>query len=371
MKYYLIAGEKSGDMHGAALIRALHAQDSEAHVRAWGGEDCQDAGAELAFHYKNASFIGFWEVFKNLGTIRKHLQFCKADLLAYKPDVLILVDYPGFNLRMAEFAHQHGLRVVYYISPKIWAWNQGRVHKIKKYVQQIYCILPFEEAFYKQYGVEVHYVGNPLYDAIEQFQPKTDWRSGQQLDSKPLLALLPGSRVSELKYNLPDMIKAAQILAQKHGLETVVASLSHLSPELYKPATDCGMKLVMDDAYQLLAQAHVGIIASGTATLETALFKVPQVVVYKMNTLTALIAKLVIKVKYVSLVNLIANRELVKELLQFDFTTERLVKEIEPLLGGIEREKMLQDYEALRSQIQTEGVARRTAHLLIHWLRKP
>ncbi len=368
MRYYIIAGEKSGDMHAAALIAALREQDKEAQIRAWGGEDSQKAGAELAFHYKEASFVGFWEVFKNLSKIRKHLRFCEKDLLAYSPDVLILVDYPGFNLRMAEFAHKQGLRVVYYISPKIWAWNQGRVHKIKKYVQQIYCILPFEEEFYKKHGVEVHYVGNPLYDAVHSFVPKYSLQTHYKLPNKPVLAILPGSRVSELQYNLPTMVRAAQLLLQKQDMSVVVAGLSHLPTKLYKDAIAAGFMILTDDTYHLLQEAHLGLIASGTATLETALFKVPQVVVYKMNTLTALIAKAVIQVKFVSLVNLIAGREVVPELLQFSFTPERLEDAANKLINSKERTKMLSDYQELEAQIKTEGVAKRTAILLTKWL---
>lgn len=363
MKYYLIAGEASGDLHGANLIKALKQHDANAEFRYFGGDKMQAEGGELVKHYAEMAFMGFTEVVLNLRTILKNLKACKADILAYKPDAVVLIDFPGFNLKIAEFAKQHGIKVCYYISPKVWAWNQKRVLKIKKIVDQLFCILPFEVDFYKQWGMDVNYVGNPLLDEIAQFTPDTNFISNQQLNDKKIIALLPGSRKQEIERLLPDMLS---ITDKFPDYQFVVAAAPTFTEAYYQQFIGAkNVKLVFANTYNLLHVAHAALVASGTATLETALFKVPQVVLYRGGAISVGIARLVIKIRFISLVNLIMNRLVVTELIQADCNTDKIAANLQAIVSGKGRQQMLEDYNELATKMGTAGASERTAKLIV------
>jgi lipid-A-disaccharide synthase len=363
MKYYLVAGEASGDLHGSNLMKSLKVQDPEAEFRYFGGDKMQAEGGTLVKHYADMAFMGFTEVVLNLRTILKNMKMCKADVLAYQPDALILIDFPGFNLKIAEFAKTNGIKVCYYISPKVWAWNQKRVLKIKKVVDQLFCILPFEVDFYQGWGMKVDYVGNPLLDEISQFVPDADFRKQHNLTDKKIIALLPGSRKQEIERLLPDMLS---ITARFPDHQFVVAAAPTFDANYYQQyIQDRDVKLVFSQTYQLLYQAHAALVASGTATLETALFKIPQVVLYRGGAISVGIARMVIKIKFISLVNLIMNRKVVAELIQQDCNTIKIAKELDLILAGGGRQKMLSDYEELASIMGTSGASERTAKLIV------
>ncbi|MEJ5994514.1 lipid-A-disaccharide synthase [Pedobacter sp. Du54] len=363
MKYYLVAGEASGDLHGANLMKALKKEDSAAQFRFFGGDKMQAEGGKLVKHYAEMAFMGFTEVVLNLPTIFKNLKACKKDILNYQPDALILIDFPGFNLKIAEFAKENGIKVCYYISPKVWAWNQKRVLRIKRVVDQLFCILPFEVDFYASWGMKVNYVGNPLLDEIAQFTKDPDFRVKEGLDKRPILALLPGSRKQEIERLLPVMLS---VMDNFLDYQFIVAAAPTFDADYYhqfvgeKPA-----KLVFAKTYDLLAAAHVAIVASGTATLETALFNVPQVVVYKGGTLSIAIARLLVKIKFISLVNLIMDKKVVTELIQEECTTNRITEELNSIVKGEHRTRMLQDYEELSKKMGTAGASARTAKLIV------
>ena len=367
MKYYLIAGERSGDLHGSHLIRELKNLDPQADLKCWGGDLMEQAGGQLVVHYKHLSFMGIWEVFKNLITIKKYLDYCKKDLLEYQPDVVVLIDYPGFNLRIADFAHQQGLRVCYFISPKLWAWNQKRAARVRKCVDQMYAILPFEKQFYQQYDYQVNYVGNPLVHAINNF--KTDEHFLDKLDrgSRPVVAVLPGSRHQEIKHMLTLMLSLKPEFPQ---CKFVVAAVDNVPADLYRPARDLGdVSIVTNQAYDLLSVAAVAVVTSGTASLETALFNVPQVVCYKTSWLTYWIGRLLIKVPYLSLVNLIAEAPVVPELIQDDYHKENLVKHLSGLLeNGPSRKQQLDGYRKVRMLLGNKNAAKETARLMLEFL---
>ncbi len=366
MKYFLIVGERSGDLHGSNLIKGILQHDPSADIQCWGGELMQEAGARLLHHYRDSAFMGFWEVVKNYGTIRRQMQECKQQILAFRPDVLILIDYAGFNLRMATFAKQHQIRTFYYISPKVWAWNQKRALKIKRVVDRMFCIFPFEVDFYRKFDYKVDYVGNPLLDAIASFQPRPDFKTEHGLDERPIVAILPGSRVQEVKRMLPKMLSVRN---QFPDYQFVVAKVSNLSEELY--ATDVpDVSFVTDASYDLLSVAHSALVTSGTATLETALFSVPEVVCYEAGGLTYAIAKQLVKVPFISLVNLIAEKEVVKELIQEEFNTERISRELKLTLGGSSRQTMLKEYERLQELIGQPGASERTGGLMVKALKE-
>ena len=350
MKYYLIAGERSGDLHGSNLIKALRAQDTSAQVRCWGGDAMQAAGGELVVHYRDTAFMGFWEVFKNLPTIRRLLRQCQADVVQFQPDALVLIDYPGFNLRMAKYAKQQGIKVFYYISPKLWAWNQSRAKKIKAYVDHMYVILPFEKDFYRQYDYEVHYVGNPLFDAIRDFSPSSGFRSEYLADGRPLIALLPGSRQQEISLMIEMMLEVADRFPEYHF---AMAAVDNVPASFYDAARQHPeVSVITGHTYDILHHAQAAVVTSGTATLETALFEVPQIVTYRMSPITYQIARQVIRVPYISLVNLIADREVVPELIQRDFNAERITKLLPALVGPSSvREQQLTDYRAIKDQL--------------------
>ncbi len=370
MTYYLIAGERSGDLHGANLIRAIHQHDSQAQCRAYGGEQMEAAGAVLVRHYRDMAFMGFLEVVRNLGTIRRIMRECQADLLAHRPDALILIDYAGFNLRMARFAKKHGIRVFYYISPKVWAWNQRRALAIKANVDRLFTILPFETDFFARYGYEVEYVGNPLLDALADFRPNPAFRELLGLTGEqPIVALLPGSRRQEVEMMLPLMLAATR---QFLPYTFVVGTVSNLPKSLYDSLlTDYpDVRRVNDAAYDLLNIATAALVTSGTATLETALLTVPQVVCYKTTGVSYAIAKRLIAVPFISLVNLIANRAVVTELIQNDLTPDRIASELRAILpNGNRREQQLADYAEIKRMMGGPGASERAGQRMVELAR--
>ena len=360
MKYYIISGEASGDLHASNLMRHLKKIDARMDVRAWGGDMMKSQGATLVKHYKDLAFMGFLEVLMNLRVILRNIRFCKKDILSYKPDALILVDYPGFNMRIAKFAKKHDIPVYYYISPQVWAWKKNRVYDIKKYVTKLYVILPFEKDFYAQYNYEVEYLGHPLLDAVSNYktsrkQSDIIWkRSG-----RPLVALLPGSRVQELNKMLPKMLAVEKHFPQ---CDFVVAGLESLGKEFYQSfLKDSQIKVVFSQTYPLFEEADAALVSSGTATLETALFNVPQVVCYQASWLSFAIAKVLVDVKYISLVNLISDQEIVKELLQEDLTVPNMVVELQRLLSEEGILEMQNHYITLRHSLGGEGASERIA----------
>ncbi len=343
MRYYLIAGEASGDLHGSNLIRAIHEQDAHADIRCWGGDRMQAAGATLVKHYRDLAFMGFVEVIAHLRTIMRNIDFCKKDIQAFKPDVLVLIDYPGFNMRIAEWAKKQGIRIVYYISPQVWAWKEKRVLKIKRDVDKMLVILPFEVDFYKKWNYKATYVGHPLIEVINNERnnlPVTP------ISDKPIIAILPGSRAQEIKVKLPIMLKMV-----KHFPDFcfVVAQASAQPDSLYKEIIgNEPVLLVKDQTYNLLKQARAGLITSGTATLETALFGVPQVVCYKGNAISFWLATKLVSVKYISLVNLIMDKPVVTELIQSELTEANLKMALARLLQDEKyKQELKADYKEL------------------------
>jgi lipid-A-disaccharide synthase len=370
MKYYIIAGERSGDLHASNLIRQLREKDPEAQIRGWGGDMMQEAGMDLVHHYREMAFMGFAEVFKSLGKILGFLRECKADLKAYQPDVVILVDYAGFNMRIAKFAKARGMKVYYYISPKIWAWNQGRVHNIKKVVDRMFVIMPFEEDFYARYDYKVDYVGNPVNDSVTDHVRTAEFRTRNRLyNNKPIIAILPGSRKQEIESMLHVMLS---VLPSFRDYQFVVAGVSNFSKAYYEQYNkDPNIKIIYDQTYDLLAHAQAALVTSGTATLETALFGVPQVVCYKTSAISYSIAKRVIKVPYISLVNLIADKPVVTELIQDDFTAKKIVAELKNVLFDKHYIKKQQEgYALVRQKIGNFRTAERAATLMVQYLEE-
>lgn len=366
MKYFLIAGEASGDLHGANLMRSIKMLDPAANFQFYGGDLMEAQGGELLKHFSEMAFMGFVEVVANLSAINQNLASCKQAIIEAKPDVLILVDYPGFNLRIAAFAKRMGIKVSYFISPKIWAWNQSRVHKIKKIVDQMLCILPFEVDFYKKFAMDVVYVGNPLKDAIANYTFQNDFKLAYGLSSKPIIAILPGSRKMELVKILPTML-AVQNHFPDH--QFVVAAAPGLPASFYQQFQLSGAKILYNCTYDILANAELAIVTSGTATLETALFNVPQVVCYKANAVSVFIARLLVKIKFISLVNLIADEKIVTELIQQDCTVVNIAKELKMLLAGTSgRTEMLAKYQHLQSLVGPEGASLRAAQAIYQFI---
>ena len=367
MKYYLIAGERSGDLHGANLLRGIRQHDPDAQFRAWGGDLMRAQGATLVTHYTDMAFMGFLEVARNLFTILGFLKKCKADILQYQPDVLILIDYPGFNLRMAAFAKKQGIKVCYYISPKVWAWNQKRAWKIKANVDQMFVIFPFELDFYKKYGYDVTYVGNPLMDAIEDFAPDEDFLQKNNLENKKIIALLPGSRQQEVIGMLDTMLSVKESFPD---YEFVVAGVNSLPTALYEKYQNIpNVTIVFEATYDLLSVAEAALVASGTATLETALFAVPEVVCYRTSGVSYAIAKRLIKVPFISLVNLIMEKETVKELIQDDFSQDKLTTELQAILpNGKKRKAIEADYKILQQKVGKSGASQRAGAAIVEYL---
>lgn len=365
MKYYIIAGEASGDLHASNLLRELKKLDSNFTGRGWGGDLMQQQGVDLVKHYRDLAFMGFVEVITNLRTILKNIDFCKKDILNYQPDALILIDYPGFNLRIAEFAKQHGIKVYYYISPQIWAWKQSRIHQIKKNVDKMLVILPFEKEFYDKFDYEVDFVGHPLLDAIAQRNSENSeiWRSKNKLISSKIIALLPGSRKQEISTMLPLMLSAKSKFLE---YTFVVGAAPSVDAQFYSNViNDPDVKVVFGQTYDLLENAEAALVTSGTATLETALFNVPEVVCYKGNIISYHIAKRLIKIKYISLVNLIMDREVVTELIQEELNTQRIADELSRIINDASsRKKMLVDFAELRTKLGGEGASLRAATII-------
>ena len=366
MKYYLIAGEASGDLHGSNLMKALKIEDPAADFRIWGGDLMQEAGGDLRKHYRDLAFMGFVEVLKNLRTIVRNLRFCEQDILAYQPDALILIDYPGFNLRIAKWAKQQGIKVLYYISPQIWAWHTSRVHQIKANVDRMYVILPFEKDFYAKYNCEVDFVGHPLLDVVKGYAAAPDFRSKNGLTEDPIIALLPGSRKQEIIRMLSVMLEMAPLFPQ---YQFVIAGAPSMPAAFYEQILaekqrPKNVKLVQKQTYALLSQAEAALVTSGTATLETALFQVPEVVCYRGNNLSYQIAKRLISVKYISLVNLIVDKPLVKELIQNDFNSKALYNELEKILQPTLRQEIKAGYADLQLLMGDAGASRRAARLM-------
>lgn len=336
MRYYIIAGEASGDLHGSNLIRALYRYDARADIRCWGGDKMQEAGAVLVKHYRDLAFMGFVEVVKHLGTILSNIKFCKQDILAYKPDVLVLIDYPGFNLRIAEWAKKQGIKVCYYISPQIWAWKEGRIRQIKASVDKMLVILPFEQPFYAKHGYPAVYVGHPLTEVVDEALKKTF----TPLSDKKIIALLPGSRSQEIRKKLPEMLK---MVPHFPAYRFIIAQAPAQDESLYREMMKgYDVQLLQGQTYNLLQQASAALVTSGTATLETALFGVPEIVCYKGNPLSYWLAKKLIRVKYISLVNLILDKPAVTELIQADLNERRLKSALSYLLHDTEQKETLQ-----------------------------
>lgn len=373
MKYFIIAGEQSGDLHGSNLIRGLRESDPKTDIVCWGGDLMEAAGAKLLMHYSKTAFMGFLAVIKNLGTISKNLELCKKHITEYNPDVIIFIDYPGFNLRIAEFAKKAGYRTFYYISPKFWAWNEGRVEKVKKYIDKMFIIFPFETNFYRIHGIETEYMGNPLVDEISRrtalFPPEDEMRRSMGLDERPVIALLAGSRKHEIEYVLPLMVKAMHHFPEH---QFVLAGVKNITEEFYSQFTgNSGLLLIKEKTYEILHLAEAALVTSGTATLEAALHGTPQVVCYKGDIISMLIGWMVIKVKHISLVNLIMNAQVVTELVQYDLTEDNIVKELRAILpGGDKREKMLSQYDELKDVLGPAGASARIASEMVRELKK-
>lgn len=371
MKYYIIAGEPSGDLHASNLMREIKIIDKDAKFRFWGGDLMAKQGGEMVAHYKDTAFMGVFQVVMNLSSIFKNLKKCREDIVAYSPDVVILVDYPGFNMRIAKFAKNAGFKTYYYIAPKIWAWNQGRVHKIKKYIDKVFTILPFETDFYAKYDVPVVYSGNPTLDALSarenQDETIENFRKRTNLDEKPIISLLAGSREEELERLLPEMLNVVQFFPE---YQFVIAGAPSFTIENYKKYIDNNpqVKVLFDEAYSLLTHSYASLVTSGTATLEAGLLNSPQVVCYKMwggRFASFLAKKIIIKVPFVSLVNLIMGREVVKELFQEELTQETLRNELDKICNDAEyRSKMLQNYDELRKIMGEPGSSKKTAQLM-------
>lgn len=371
MKYYLIAGEASGDLHGANLMKALKKEDAAADFRFWGGDLMKAVGGIEVKHYRELAFMGFAEVVMNLGTILKNIKLCKKDIAAFNPDVIIFIDYPGFNLRIAKWARNKGYKTHYYISPQIWAWKEGRIKDIKRDVDQMYVILPFEKEFYeKKHNFPVHFVGHPLIDAIysqKQVDPES-FKKENGLDERPIVALLPGSRKQEITKMLEIMISVAKDFKE---YQFVIAGAPSQEKSFYETfLTTKNVHFVTNKTYHLLSISEAALVTSGTATLETALFKVPQVVCYKGNPISYEIAKRVIKLEYISLVNLILNKTVVTELIQADFNKKRLKEELTNILDPYKRAAMFLDYYDLEKTLGGKGASENTAKLIYSHLKK-
>jgi lipid-A-disaccharide synthase len=366
-RIYIIAGEASGDLHGGNLIRQLVANDPQLDIRCWGGDEMQAAGGKVVKHIRELAFMGFVEVVMNLRTILGNISWCKKDISGFKPDALVLIDYPGFNLRIAEWANEQGIKVYYYISPQVWAWKQSRVHKIKRFVDEMYVILPFEEGFYDRFQFKVTYVGHPLLDALKNYEPSESFISTiKQKSEKPILTLLPGSRKQEVRVKLPLMLDAVNDFKE---YRVIIAGAPSLDPSFYDQFTSGNAEVYFGHTYDLLTLSEAALVTSGTATLETALIGIPEVVCYKGSRISYHIAKALIKIRFISLVNLIMDREVVTELIQDECNPERMKEELSKILkGGSTREQMLQDYAELRSLLGQGGASEKVAQSLLKTL---
>ena len=373
MKYYIIAGEASGDLHGSNLVASIRQKDPNTKIRAWGGEKMRRNGANVVKNYHDLAFMGFVEVLMNLNTILKNFNICKKDITEFNPDALILIDYPGFNLKIAKWAKKKGFKVFYYISPQVWAWKRRRVYTIKKVVDKMLCILPFEKKFYDNYDVDCQFVGHPLLDEIAKIEPvdKDKFYKANRLNpKKEIIALLPGSRRQEVSRMLTVMLEVVKMFP---NYQFVIACAPSLPLSYYKQiiGEKSNVRLVINRTYQLLQLSSAAIVTSGTATLETALLDVPEVVCYKANKISYLIARQVAKVKYICLVNLIMDRLVVKELIQNDMTAEKIRDELQSLMNSSKRQKkLLEDYEELKYVLGSAGASDRAAETIISYVKK-
>jgi lipid-A-disaccharide synthase len=369
MRYYIIAGERSGDLHGSNLVTAIKKLDCHAIFRGFGGEYLQKAGVELFVHYAKFAVMGFAEILLNILKIAGYLRKCREDILAYNPDVIILIDYAGFNRQIARFGKKKNIKVFYYITPKVWAWNQGRAHQLKANVDRMFVILPFEKDFYKKFNWDVDYVGNPVLDAVKAHQRDENFLLKTNLNpTTPIIALLPGSRKQELLRIIPVLM---EVIRKFPDFQFTVATVNNLEKNLYAPLADLNnVKLVEEDTYNLLLNARAAIVTSGTATLETALFKVPQIVVYRAPPISYALAKMVIKVKFISLVNLIAGREVIKELIQDEANLSNIAQELKAIISeGAYRNKILADYDMIFERLDTGSASQNAARLMVHYLK--
>lgn len=369
MKYYIIAGEASGDLHGSNLMKELHKIDPQADIRFWGGDLMQKAGGTLVKHYRELAFMGFAEVVQNLKTILNNIKFCKEDIKTFNPDVLIFIDYPGFNMRIAKWAKQLGYKTHYYISPQIWAWKENRIKAIKRDVDKMYIILPFEKDFYEQkHNFPVEFVGHPLIDAIQNRTPTDEvkFRKENALDDRPVIALLPGSRKQEISKMLTEMLS---VVDNFPDYQFVIAGAPSQEYEFYKQfLRNERVHFISNKTYDLLSIAHAALVTSGTATLETALFKVPEVVCYKGGWISYQIAKRIITLKYISLVNLIMDKEVVKELIQDQCNKKNIKKELTKILDPEYRQNLINQYNILEEKLGGAGASRKTAELIKNYL---
>ena len=367
MKYYIIAGEASGDVHAANLIKSIKSTTPDAEFRGWGGDKMANEGCEITKHYNELAFMGFWEVLTHLNKILRNFSICKKEIMAYQPDAIIFVDYPGFNLRMADFAKKRHFKTIYYVSPQVWAWKKGRVKKIKACVDKLMVILPFEEKFYAQYDYPVHYVGNPVLDEIVQFNPEQEevrnFKSRHGLDERPIIAILPGSRKQEIKSLLPVMSTMVERFPQ---YQFVISAVKWQPRALYDNIIQ-NVPLIEGDTYAMLSHAKAAIVASGTASLETALMNVPQVVCYKCNWISYIIAINLVKgINYISLANLILDKQVFNELLQKECNPERLSKELDILLHDEGKvTQMKEDYRQLRKILGDGGASDNAAQVVV------
>jgi lipid-A-disaccharide synthase len=366
-RIYIIAGEASGDLHGANLLKELYKLDSSISVRAWGGDRMQNEGATLVKHISDLAFMGFIEVLLNLSTILRNINFCKKDILEFKPDVLLLIDYPGFNLRIAQWAKNNGIKVHYYISPQVWAWKKSRVKIIKASVDKMYTILPFENDFYKQFDYKTQYVGHPLLDEVENFNQvrltKDEFLNKNKLSQAPIISVLPGSRKQEIKMKLPIMLDAVKSL---RNYQIVIAGAPNQSAKMYEEFERKGCKIIFGQTYDLLSNSEAAIVTSGTATLETAILNIPEVVCYKGSWISYFIARSLIKINYISLVNLIMDQQIVRELIQGECNPFKIREELDLLLNDKNyREAMLSNFEIMREKLGGQGASKKVAHSLL------
>jgi len=372
MRYYLIAGEASGDLHASNLMKELKKQDNDPLFRHWGGDLMQQQGGDLVKHYRDLAFMGFLEVVIHLKEILENLKFCEKDILRFQPDVIILVDYPEFNLRIARFAHRHGIRVFYYISPQLWAWRSSRVQLIRKYVDQMFVILPFEKEFYAKYNVPVDFVGHPLLDVINDKMPvlsRAEFLSVNGLSDRPIIALLPGSREMEIRKILQIMLSIVPFFSTYQFVVAVAPAIPVTFYQEILKGTSVGLSV--NHTYDLLKNSMAALVTSGTATLETALMGIPQVVCYKGNVLSYAIARSFVHVDYISLVNLIVGKLIVSELIQHHLTCRNLVEELKKILYDQEfRLKMREGYSELFNSLGGEGASQRCAIQIIQYLKK-
>lgn len=364
MKFFIVSGEASGDLHGANLVKEIKNISPNSTFVGWGGDLMQVQGVEIKKHYKELAFMGFLEVVQNIRTIFRNIKLCKQQILEEQPDAIIFVDYPGFNLRIAKFAKEQGFKTLYYISPTVWAWKEKRIEKIKRDVDKLFVILPFEKQFYKERGCDVEFVGHPLIDAIEDFRKNkalttNDFKNKYNLNNNSIIALLPGSRKQEITKKLPIML---EVIKNYSEFQFIIAGAPGLDQEFYESViAENTVKIIYNDTYNILNNAHAALVTSGTATLETALFNVPQVVCYQTSSISYHIAKRLVNIKYISLVNLILNKEVVKELIQRDLNVKDLGIAFEQIIEGEFREKQIKEYQELNDLCGGIGASKNTA----------